>query len=152
MSLKKKCEKEREPMPAHILILDDNSAILEMMRLVLEEWGGYHVTVASTLFEEIADVGILRPDLILLDLVFSKRQAGWDFLQQLQHHPHTRQIPVILCTAALSKTQEAEATHWQKDIHLLSKPFHINELLRLVKEHLEAPIPKEDQTVTSQNA
>ena len=98
-------------MKAHILIIDDDQSILEMMRLVLEEEGGYRVTTAESTFEEVADVESLQPQLILL----------------------------VICTAALSDVKEQESILIQKGIPILYKPFDVDELLHIVDQILSSP-------------
>ena len=54
-------------------------------------------------------------------------------------YPPTKDIPVILCTAALSEMREQEETLRQKKIPVLYKPFDMDELLKLVHQILPAP-------------
>ncbi|HEV2661921.1 MAG TPA: response regulator [Ktedonobacteraceae bacterium] len=126
-------------MKAHILIIDDDQSILEMMRLVLEEEGGYRVTTAESTFEEVADVENLQPDLILLDFLLQGRNTGWNFLQKLKLHRPTKDIPIVLCTAALSDVKEQESILIQKGIPILYKPFDVDELLHIVDQILSSP-------------
>ncbi|GHO53862.1 response regulator [Ktedonobacter robiniae] len=123
-------------MSAHLLIIDDDPSILEMMRLVLEEEGGYQVTIAEMIFEDVIDVERLQPDLILLDFRFGAHQDGWNFLQKLKLHRPTMHIPIILCTAGLTDVLQQEAILEQKGIPILYKPFHLDELLDIVAKSL----------------
>jgi CheY-like chemotaxis protein len=126
-------------MKSHILIIDDDQSILEMMRLVLEEEGGYRVTTAESTFEEVADIERLQPDLILLDFLLQGRNTGWNFLQKLRLHRPTKDIPIVLCTAALSDVKEQESILIQKGIPILYKPFDVDELLHIVDQILSSP-------------
>jgi CheY-like chemotaxis protein len=126
-------------MKAHILIIDDDQSILEMMRLVLEEEGGYRVTTAESTFEDVADIERLQPDLILLDFLLQGRNTGWNFLQKLRLHRPTKDIPIVLCTAALSDVKEQESILIQKGIPILYKPFDVDELLHIVDQILSSP-------------
>ena len=126
-------------MKSHILIIDDDQSILEMMRLVLEEEGNYRVTTAESTFEEVADIERLQPDLILLDFLLQGRQTGWNFLQKLRLHRPTKDIPIVLCTAALSDVKEQESILIQKGIPILYKPFDVDELLHIVDQILSSP-------------
>jgi CheY-like chemotaxis protein len=126
-------------MKSHILIIDDDQSILEMMRLVLEEEGGYRVTTAESTFEEVADIERLQPDLILLDFLLQGRNTGWNFLQKLKLHRPTKDIPIVLCTAALSDVKEQESILIQKGIPILYKPFDVDELLHIVDQILSSP-------------
>jgi CheY-like chemotaxis protein len=126
-------------MKAHILIIDDDQSILEMMRLVLEEEGGYRVTTAESIFEDVAAVERLQPDLILLDFLLQGRNTGWNFLQKLRLHRPTKDIPIVLCTAALSDVKDQESILIQKGIPVLYKPFDVDELLHIVDQILSSP-------------
>ncbi len=126
-------------MKSHILIIDDDLSILEMMRLVLEEEGGYRVTTAESTFEDVADVERLQPQLILLDFLLQGRQTGWNFLQKLRLYRPTKDIPIVLCTAALSDVKEQESILIQKGIPILYKPFDVDELLHIVDQILSSP-------------
>ncbi|HEV2653776.1 MAG TPA: response regulator, partial [Ktedonobacteraceae bacterium] len=107
--------------------------------LVLEEEGGYRVTTAESVFEEVADVENLQPDLILLDFLLQGRNTGWNFLQKLKLHRPTKDIPIVLCTAALSDVKEQESILIQKGIPILYKPFDVDELLHIVDQILSSP-------------
>lgn len=123
-------------MPAHLLIIDDEPSILEMMRLVLEEEGDYQVTVAQKIFEDVIDIELLEPDLILLDFRFGAHQEGWDFLQKLELHRPTMHIPILLCTADSADILQQEPILEQKGIPVLYKPFELDELFDLVEKCL----------------
>ena len=123
---------------AHILIIDDDPAILEMMRMVLEQEGDYRVTTNEMVYENIADIERLQPDLILLDLLMQGREGGWTLLQKLKLHRPTKDIPIVLCTAALADVKEQEAIFTQKSIPILYKPFDVDELLHVVEQVLSS--------------
>ncbi len=123
---------------AHILIIDDDQSILEMMRLILEEEGKYHVTTCEIVFEDVGEVERLHPDIILLDFLMQGRQTGWTLLQKLKLHRPTKDIPIVLCTAGLSDIKEQEPIFTQKGIPILYKPFDIDELLHVVEQILSS--------------
>lgn len=126
-------------MSAHILIIDDDLSTLEMLDLALEAEGGYRVTTSEAIFQDLAEVERLHPDLILLDFKFGGRELGWNFLQQLKLRRATAFIPVILCTAALNDVQEQEPVLLQKGVPILYKPFSLDKLLALIQQRLASP-------------
>ena len=132
-------------MPSHILMLDDDRAPLELLPLILEGEDSYQVTMSPTLLEDLAEVERFHPDLILLDCTFGGRERGWDYRQQLKRHRGTMEIPVILCTAAIQGLEPQETILRQKEIPILFKPFDIDELLNLVKQHLADTSSSTDQ-------
>ncbi|MBA2285563.1 MAG: response regulator [Ktedonobacteraceae bacterium] len=122
----------------HILIIDDDPAILELMSLILEGEGNYRVTAVEIVFEDVAAIERLQPDLILLDFLTQGRQTGWTLLQKLKLYRPTKDIPVVLCTAALQDVKEQEPVLTQKGIPILYKPFDVDELLHVVEQALTA--------------
>lgn len=120
---------------AHILVVDDDPSILDMIQLLLEQ-EGYRVTTSPVVLEDLADVEHLQPDLIILDFKMGERESGWTFLQKLKLHRPTKDIPLFLCTAALSDVREQEPILTQKGIPVVYKPFDVDELLAAVEQLL----------------
>jgi len=54
-------------MTARIVIIDDEEDILELLSVLLQD-EGYEVYLRKLIFEDLADVEHLSPDLIILDL------------------------------------------------------------------------------------
>ncbi len=122
----------------HILIIDDDPAILELMSLILEGEGNYRVTTAEIVFEDVAAIERLQPDLILLDFLTQGRQTGWTLLQKMKLHRSTKDIPVVICTAALQDVKDQETILTQKGIPVLFKPFDVDDLLHVVEQAFAA--------------
>lgn len=120
---------------SHILVVNDDQSLLDLYRMVLET-EGYVVHVSLMAFEEIVEVEKMRPDLIILDAKLGYHYEGLLFLQKLKLYPGTRQIPVMICTAATREMREQEETLQQKGIPLLYKPFELDELLGLIEQLL----------------
>lgn len=126
------------PSRTLILIIDDNEAILDLFSLIMEE-EGYEVHLRQNVFENLLDIEMLTPNLILLDLFMGKEQQGWKFLQRLKVHRPTTSIPLLLCTAAkLSGDQEGYIQ--QRGIPVIQKPFELDELTRQIREALQSPV------------
>jgi DNA-binding response OmpR family regulator len=87
--------------------------------------------------QQISDVEDINPDLIILDLVFGDQKTGWQMLQMLKMKRSTASIPVIVCTAALSAVREQEGYLVSQGVHVVFKPFDIDQLLTHVKQLLE---------------
>lgn len=56
-------------MAARILVINDTQEILELFRILLEE-EGYEVILSGFPIQQISDFELIKPDLIILDLVF----------------------------------------------------------------------------------
>jgi DNA-binding response OmpR family regulator len=123
-------------MGACILVVNDTQELLELFRMLLES-EGYKVVLAGFPIQQISDIEDINPDLIILDLVFGDQKTGWQMLQMLKMKRSTASIPVIVCTAALSEVREQEGYLVSQGVHVVFKPFDIDQLLTHVKQLLE---------------
>jgi CheY-like chemotaxis protein len=113
-----------------ILVVDDEISILEMVQLVLEG-EGYEVQARlnGACFQQMrSDL----PDLILLDILLSG-EDGRELCQRLKGDEKTRHIPVILLSAHFSARDSPAMSGADA---FLPKPFHLLELIDLVKRYL----------------
>jgi CheY-like chemotaxis protein/phosphoribosyl 1,2-cyclic phosphodiesterase len=107
-----------EPESKRILIVDDDAAIREVVQNILEE-EGYVLEFAGDGEEALARVAARVPDLMLLDLRIPKID-GWSVLERLRSSDATRDLPIIMLTAADDTTEQgfkAGATDY------MTKPF-----------------------------
>ena len=88
----------------HILLVDDDEAIREIVRASLELVGAYQVTTASSGEQCLQVSRTSSPDAILLDVMMPGLDGPATFTR-LREQPETEHVPVILLTA---KTQEAD--------------------------------------------
>lgn len=114
-----------------ILVVDDDSSILEVLQMMLEEEAYTIETTAMSeeIYQRIAD---FRPDLILLDVLMSGID-GRIIARTLKQQNHTRHIPIIMLSA--TPTVEAAARDAGGD-EFLAKPFEIDTLLLLIEKHV----------------
>jgi len=84
--------------------------------------------------EDAREIAKLMPDLIILDFKMNKHNVGILMLEQLKMYRPTKDIPVLICTAALKDIREQEDVFVQKGIPVLYKSFDLDELLQLVKK------------------
>ncbi len=113
-----------------ILIADDDPAILDATKMILE-LDGY--TVRTTV--DGATVGAMfehPPHLLLLDIWMSG-QDGKDICRALKANNSTRHIPIIMVSA--SRDIEESAREVGADDFIV-KPFEMEHLLAKVKEHI----------------
>ncbi|MBI1280836.1 MAG: response regulator [Anaerolineaceae bacterium] len=119
-----------------ILLLDDNSDILSLLEMVLNQQG-YEVMSGRNGREgmDILKQGIF-PDLIISNF-HMPQMDGLDFLEHLRENPRFRTIPFILLTAA-------PPVQWQQQASLLGanaflpKPFKIDLLKKTIRAVSEA--------------
>lgn len=117
-------------MPKRILVIDDDAAIGEVLRLMLEGVG-YEVGTQTNghAAEVLAEP---FPDLLFLDI----RISGFDgraICRQLKSQESTCHIPIILLSAhqdAQRIARESEADDF------LAKPFQMESVLSLAAKYL----------------
>ena len=118
----------------HILVVNDDPAILELFRELLSE-EGYEVTLdkferqTSELQQSIRD---LQPDMVIMDFVIGGESSGWQLLQVVKMDRSTRDIPVIVCTGAVKQVTELSSHLDEMGVHVVLKPFDIDHLLEIV--------------------
>lgn len=121
----------KEP-PAHVYVMDDTPAILELFRELLEE-EGYRVTTDAfdvlAADQKLADIKRAKPDVIILDYVIGGELIGWQLLQLLKMDRTARSIPVIVCTGAVRQVEELQAHLAEMKVAVVLKPFDIDRLL-----------------------
>ncbi len=123
--------------PRHILVVNHAPEILDLVKELLED-DGYRVTTRSRDAVGVDDIVDLHPDLIVLDYMWSSSDADWSLLNLLRIDRRTRDIPVVLCTAAVRQVREMEAHLDAMGVRVVLKPFDIDHLIDTVRQALEA--------------
>jgi response regulator RpfG family c-di-GMP phosphodiesterase len=121
-----------------ILLVDDEPALRELLRATLESVD-IAVDEAASALEAETLVRRRKPDLVVLDLRMPG-MSGAEFCARLKQQPRTREIPVVVLTAADPEdAREAERAGAAAVVH---KPFSPLELLAVI-EGLggRAPVP-----------
>jgi diguanylate cyclase (GGDEF)-like protein len=124
-----------------ILVVDDSYDNLQLIATYLEQVG-YKVTLTSNGLEALKLLQVVKPDLILLDLMMPQMN-GLEVCSKLKTAPELAEIPIIFITA--SKEQEHLLQAFQKGaVDYISKPFEDLELLARVQTHLELKFAREE--------
>jgi two-component system nitrogen regulation response regulator NtrX len=92
-------------MKSRILVIDDEAAIRDSMRMILE-YDGYEVITAATGEEGVAVIEREAPDLVFLDIKMPGMD-GLEVLQKLRHLVEATPIVVISGHATISTAVEA---------------------------------------------
>jgi two-component system alkaline phosphatase synthesis response regulator PhoP len=119
-------------MMATILICDDEPSLRELMRVSLTH--EYSFAEAADTAEAIAQVELVRPDLVLLDMMMPGG-SGLDVLQRVRSDPGLSETPVVVVSAFASDSDRLSA-HKAGATGFLGKPFDPDELAALVEELL----------------
>jgi two-component system, OmpR family, phosphate regulon response regulator OmpR len=130
------------PIPAddaaHLLILDDDRRIRELLQRYLSQ-EGYRVTLASNAEEALAALKNFAFDLIVLD-VMMPGENGFEFAARLRAEPSDlSRVPILMLTAR-SETDD-RITGFESGVDdFLAKPFEPRELsLRIASILRRAP-------------
>ena len=120
---------------AHILVVDDEVGIRELLREILEE-SGYRVSTAATAAEADTYWATERPDLVLLDMSLPDRDGlalirAWATSGRLP-------LPVVMLSAYGTIDSAVEATRSGAQ-DFLEKPVTLHRLLETVARTLATP-------------
>lgn len=113
-----------------VLIVDDEYDLLQAIAALLKD-EGYDVETFSSGPSAVKHLmgQEAQPSVILLD-VMMPILSGLDVLRQLRGHDGTREVPVVMMSAADPPADEDLA--WDA---FLKKPFDIKKLLRTVERY-----------------
>jgi DNA-binding response OmpR family regulator len=117
-------------MPRTVMVVDDDSDILDMTKIVLEE-GGYRVLAMPSGAAALRALEQSRPDLILLDINMPEMD-GWQVLRVLKIDERTTAIPVAMFSI---KMAVRDRLHGEQEgaFDYITKPFSTEELLGRVR-------------------
>ena len=119
-----------EPARPFVLVVEDEAALLTMLRYNLEKHG-FRVEEAANGEEALTRVAEERPDLVLLDWMLPV-MSGIEVCRQLRRQPETRALPVIMLTARTEDQDAVRALNTGADDYI-TKPFVIEALLARIR-------------------
>lgn len=118
-----------------ILVIDDEEAVLDVLRRFLQI-AGHQVTCVTSGEEGQSTLSTDLPvDLIILDLMMPREDPTTTFHRLRQRRPG---VPILLCTG-MPATDPALNEIVQAAAGLLRKPFRMNELWYAVRQALGGP-------------
>jgi two-component system phosphate regulon response regulator PhoB len=117
-------------MQQHILVVEDEAAIREMLQITLNK-AGFVVEEAADVYQAKTLIFNRLPELILLDWMLPG-VSGLDFARQLQNDPKTQHIPIIMLTARGEEEDKIRALDVGADDYV-TKPFSPRELIARIK-------------------
>ncbi|MBL7156739.1 MAG: diguanylate cyclase [Candidatus Omnitrophica bacterium] len=117
-----------------ILVCDDDSSILEVLKTILLS-EGYEVVAAKNGMEAIEIFKKESPNLIILD-VSMPGMTGFEVLDKIRTYFGERYIPVIFLTASIKIDDKLRALHGGA-VDYLVKPVSPDELTARIKNFLE---------------
>ena len=132
-----------EKFKAHILIVDDDNRIRELVKQYLNE-NDYLVTTANSAEDAKEKVNIIKFDIIILDIMMPG-QSGLDFTNENKKKINT---PIILLTAKGEPSDRIEGLEIGADDYL-AKPFEPKELVLRIKNILDKTKSKSQKRVVN---
>ena len=121
-------------MKAKILVIEDESDIADLVKLVLET-EDYQVKVVLDAEKAYETAKEYKPDAMLVDLLMPKMD-GWAVFKKMRSDKEFANVPIAILTA---KSQEFDAMvglHVMKADDYITKPFGKQELLTKTNELL----------------
>ena len=130
-------------MPASILIVEDEPAILELVAVNLEHAG--YDTLRAKNAEDAAQLLVeVLPDLVLLDWMLPG-QSGLSLARRLRADARTRELPIIFLTARAEELDKVAGLEVGADDYI-TKPFSTKELVARIRALLRRRKPHHGQS------
>ncbi|WP_070120035.1 response regulator YycF [Bacillus marinisedimentorum] len=125
-------------MDKHILVVDDEQPIADILQFNLEK-EGFEVTCAYDGDEALQKVEEVKPDLILLDIMLPQKD-GMEVCREIRKK---YEMPIIMLTAKDSEIDKVLGLELGADDYV-TKPFSARELIARVKANLRRHQQEED--------
>jgi len=123
---------------AHILIVEDESALSTLLSYNLEK-EGFAVTIAADGEQAMEILAEEPPDLVLLDWMLP-HLSGIEICRRIRRNPATSGLPVIMLTARGEETDRIRGLETGADDYV-TKPFSPAELVARVRALLRRALP-----------
>jgi DNA-binding response OmpR family regulator len=122
-------------MPKSILVVEDEEAVRELEKFILEQHG-YEVMEAKDGLEGLAKAEFRKPDLILLDLMMPDVSGGRMF-DEMKEHPATAGIPIVVVTGKPDAHDLFDDEIGSDNV--IMKPFEADALIERIRHHIGDP-------------
>jgi CheY-like chemotaxis protein len=125
---------------AKILIADDDRDIRDSLQAILES-RQYAVVTAADREEGMEKIRTEKPDLLILDVMMSTWQDGFEMSRELKNDPQLKDIPILMLTGIKGETgisfdKNAGDPTWCPVEGFLNKPVKPDVLLTEVERLL----------------
>ena len=120
-----------------ILVVDDESAITRLLKLVLERTGKYEIQTENkgTLAMKVA--GEFRPNLILLDINLADENGG-ELSERFAKDGSLKNIPIIFLTGAVSPSEVESGMSVIGGRPVVAKPINMEKLVQIIDANLKS--------------
>ena len=117
-------------MKPYILIVEDEAALLTLLRYNLEK-EGFEVGEAVDGEEALLMVAERRPDLMVLDWMLPTL-SGIEVCRRVRHRPEARNVPIVMLTARGEEADRVRGLNSGADDYVV-KPFSPAELVARIR-------------------
>ena len=124
-------------MKKKVLIIDDELAFTNIVKLTLEGKETYEVCVENNPRQAIATARKFWPDIIILDVVMPELDGG-EVHTQLMADPILKVIPIIFLTAIVRQKEVDEHKGMIGGSFYLAKPVSADGLISAIEEHVRS--------------
>jgi len=118
------------PKPTHLLVVEDEAALADLLKYNLEK-EGYRVSVATDGEEALVAANENPPDLVVLDWMLPKA-PGIEVCRRLRARQETRNTPIVMLTARGEEGDRVRGLDMGADDYI-TKPFTMSELLARIR-------------------
>ena len=120
-----------------VLIIDDEVAFTNVVKLTLEGKESYEVRVENDPRQAIATARKYWPDIIILDVVMPELDGG-EVHTQFMADPILKRIPIIFLTAIVRQKEVDEHKGMIGGSFYLAKPVNAEGLISAIEEHIRS--------------
>ena len=111
-----------------ITVVNDNPEFLDLMAAILAEDAGYDVRLFNGEHTTVDEIAESEPQLLIVDLLLGGA-SGWEIVTLARADPRLSDVPVLICSAdVIALRDRAEELERIGDVHILAKPFGVDEL------------------------
>ena len=131
-------------MPDRILVVEDESAIREMLSITLTR-AGFEMAGAGSVAQAQSLILDRLPNLILLDWMLPET-SGLEYARILKKDALTREVPIIMVTARTDEADRVRGLEVGADDYI-TKPFSPKELIARIKAVLRRGKPQSEDNI-----
>ncbi|MFH1753091.1 MAG: response regulator [Candidatus Omnitrophota bacterium] len=125
---------DRDMAKKKILVVDDETALTDMLKMNLEMVGEFEVRTENKATNVITAAREFRPNIILLDVMMPDMDGG-EVASQVRGDSGLKDTPILFRTAALTKEEAEIQNHKVGGYPFLAKPVMLEDLVIYINKY-----------------
>jgi DNA-binding response OmpR family regulator len=121
-------------MKTRVLVVDDESDTLNLMRTILDI-GGFAPIITLNSLDALTLAEVEKPDVVLLDIMMPNLD-GFALCKLMRAHPATKHLPIVFVTAYSALDLQDRKVEAGADL-ILHKPLSMDSLIRTIHSALQ---------------